>query len=181
MGFLEAFAVASEEADIVHTSVGTDIVVADRHTGIATGSVGVWGLEKGTVPSVDLAASVAWAWDAVGWVPAEACLVREDIATGRAVVGEMAVNAAEKADKDLAGNHTGKEAAQGTEGTGEDVVLVVVVAAAASAVDCEGAVVVAVEALVAVVEGMMFVRAAGGQSADSVPKEDHPVDHRYCP
>jgi len=40
MGLLEAFAVASEEVDIVRTSAGMGIVVADRHTGIGTGSAG---------------------------------------------------------------------------------------------------------------------------------------------
>ena len=167
MGFLEAFAVASEEVGIGRTSAGTGIVAADRHTGIATGSVGVWELERGTVPSVDLVATVAWAWDAVAWALAEACLVRVGIATGRALVVKMAVNAAEKADTDLAGSHTGKVAVKGTEGMGEDVAVLAAAAAAAvasAAVDCEVAVAVAVavETPVAVVEGMMFVRKAGG-------------------
>jgi len=39
MGFLEAFAVASE-VDTVRTSAGMGIVAADRHTEIGTGSVG---------------------------------------------------------------------------------------------------------------------------------------------
>jgi hypothetical protein len=40
MGFLEAFAVASEEVGTVRTSAGMGIVAADRHTEIGTGSVG---------------------------------------------------------------------------------------------------------------------------------------------
>jgi hypothetical protein len=146
---------------------------------------------------VDLAATVAWAWDVVAWVPAEACLVREGIAIGRAAVGEMAVNAAEKADTDLAESHTGKEVATSREEMAEDAAVpagvgavavavaaaVVVVAAAAAAaagvVDFEVAAAVAVEAPVAVVEGMVFAQKTVGPSVSSVLKEDHPVDHRY--
>jgi hypothetical protein len=153
-------------------------------------------LERETVPSVNLAATVAWAWDVVAWALAEACLVREGIAIGRAAVVEMAVNAAEKADTDLAESHTGKEVATSREEMAEDAAVpagvgavavaaaaaaaaVVVAAAAAGVVDFEVAAAVAVEAPVAVVEGMMFAQKTVGRSASSVLKEDHPVDHRY--
>jgi len=140
---------------------------------------------------VNLAATVAWAWDAVAWALAEACLVREDIAIGRAAAGEMAVNAAEKAGTDLAESHTGKEVATGKEETAEDaavpaelgaVAVGAVAVAVVAVVDFEVVAVVAaaVEVPVAVVEGMMFVRKTGGQSASSVLMEDHPVDPRYC-
>jgi len=150
---------------------------------------------------VDLAATVAWAWDVVAWALAEACLVREGIAIGRAAVGEMAVNAAEKADTDLAESHTGKEVATSREEMAEDAAVpagvgagvgavavaaaaaVVVDAAAAAAaagvVDFEVAAAVAVEAPVAAVEGMMLAQKTVGRSVTSVLKEDHPVDHRY--
>jgi hypothetical protein len=154
-------------------------------------------LERETVPSVNLAATVAWAWDVVAWALAEACLVREGIAIGRAAVVEMAVNAAEKADTDLAESHTGKEVATSREEMAEDaavpagvgavavavaaaaVVVAAAAAAAAGVVDFEVAAAVAVEAPVAVVEGMMFAQKTVGRSASSVLKEDHPVDHRY--
>jgi len=64
MGSLEAFAVASEEVGIVHTSTAWGIVAADTRTGIVAGSVAGSERVTETVPFVDLAV-VALALDAV--------------------------------------------------------------------------------------------------------------------
>ena len=102
--------------------------------------------------------------------------------TGRVAVGEMVVNAAEKADMGLAETHTGRGAATGKEEMVDVAGLAELGAAVAVAVvDFARAVaaVAAVAVLAAAVEEKMAAQKMGRRTADSSMKEGHPVDYRY--